>query len=114
MMKKDLDRLVNAGLLRPLIDSSEWLVPEDEPVTERKSGYIVSFLPFHERGVGVPPHDFFCAVLFHYGCELHHLNPNGIQQLSTFVALCECFLGVEPNFALWKYFFSARLMRCKV
>lgn len=114
VMKKDLDRLVDAGLLRPLIEGNEWLVPEQESSPEWKVGYIVSFVHFYERGVGVPPHDFFCAVLFHYGCELDHLNPNGIQQVSTFLVLCEDFLGVSPNFTLWKHFFSTRLMWCRL
>lgn len=53
-------------------------------------------------------------MLFHYGCELHYLNPNGIQQLSIFVVLCDGFLGVEPNFVLWKNFFSPWLHRGRV
>lgn len=53
-------------------------------------------------------------MLLQYSCELHHLNPNGIQQLSIFVTLCEGFLVVEPHFGLWKSFFSARLQRRKV
>lgn len=78
VVKKDLDELVAAELLHPLADGSEWLVPRDEPVPDMNDSYVVSFTPFHEQGVAVPPHDFLHAVLFHYGCELHHLNPSGI------------------------------------
>lgn len=27
--------------------------------------------------------------------------------MSIFITLCECYLGVEPHFLLWDYFFSA-------
>jgi hypothetical protein len=28
----------------------------------------------------------------------------------VFIALCEGYLGVEPNFTLWKYFFYVELL----
>lgn len=45
-------------------------------------------------------------MLHYYGIELQHLNPNEIQHISAFVALCDGYLGIEPNFSLWKYFFT--------
>lgn len=64
---------------------------------EKKVGYVASFIQFHERGVAVPPHDFFHVVLFHYDCELHHLNSNGIQQLSIFVASWRVSWALSPT-----------------
>lgn len=55
VLRKDLDALVSTSLLCPLIDGTEWIVPGSEPAPERKPGYIVSFIPFHERGVATPP-----------------------------------------------------------
>ena len=37
------------------------------------------------------------------------MNPNGIQHISAFVVLCEGYLGIEPHFELWKYFFAIEL-----
>lgn len=71
-------------------------------------GYIVSFVPFHERGLGSPGNDFFCALLFHYEVELHHLNPNGLQQIATLVALCKGYMGVLACLKLFRYFFAVQ------
>ena len=43
--------------------------------------------------------------------ELQHLNPNGIQHIAAFVALCEGFLGISPHFDLWWYFFAVTLLK---
>ncbi|KAK1681225.1 hypothetical protein QYE76_042073 [Lolium multiflorum] len=40
--------------------------------------------------------------------RLHHLTPNSILHISIFITLCECFLGVQPNWALWKRIFCIR------
>ena len=60
-----------------------------------------------------PPHRFLRGLLHYYGLELQHLNPNGIQYISAFVALCEGYLGIEPHFELWKYFFTVELQKKK-
>jgi hypothetical protein len=36
------------------------------------------------------------------------LNPNTILDLTCFVTLCECFLGIEPHWALWRRIFLIR------
>lgn len=108
---RELEALVEAGLLRPQGVLREWMLPMGESKPAPPPGYVVSFLPFHERGVGTPAHDFFRALLHFYEAELHHLNPNGVQQIATFVALCEGFLGVGPCLDLFRYFFSASLYR---
>ncbi|KAK1602589.1 hypothetical protein QYE76_016858 [Lolium multiflorum] len=38
----------------------------------------------------------------------HMLTPNSILHVSIFITLCECFLGVQPNWALWKRIFCVR------
>jgi hypothetical protein len=37
--------------------------------------------------------------------ELVHLNPNSILQIMVFVHRCEAFLGIPPNFPLFKHYF---------
>jgi hypothetical protein len=38
---------------------------------------------------------------------MQNLNPNSILQIGVLIALCEGYLGIRPNFALWKYYFCA-------
>ena len=84
----------------------EWIVPSGEDEPSPPDDYVVSFVPFHERGLVTPPHRFFRGLLHYYGLELQHLNPNRIQHISAFVTLCEGYLGIEPHFELWKYLFA--------
>ena len=84
----------------------EWLVPSHDEVSMSSNGYIVSFAPFHERGLTIPPHPFFRGLLHHYRIELQHLNPNGIQHVVAFIVMCEGYLGIELHFELWRYFFA--------
>jgi hypothetical protein len=58
---------------------------------------------FHEQGFRTLVSDFFRGLLHHYGIELQNLNPNSILQIAVFLALCEGYLCIKPNFALWKY-----------
>ena len=91
----------------------EWLVPNREDASAPPDGYIVSFTPFHERGLAVPPHPFVRGLLHHYQIKLQHLNPNGIQHIVAFIVMCEGYLGIEPHFELWRYFFSISLIKKK-
>jgi hypothetical protein len=35
----------------------------------------------------------------------------GIWHMAAFVTLCEAYMGIEPHFNLWNYFFHARLQQ---
>jgi hypothetical protein len=72
---EQLLRLVEASQLPPLTDAVEWIIPADESVPRSPAGYVVSFVAFHERGFSVPVGR---GVLFPYGLQLQHLNPNNI------------------------------------
>ena len=89
----------------------EWLVlgQEDAPVSP--DSYVISFAPLHKCRLVVSPHPFFRGLLHHYQIELQHLNPNGIQHITTFIAMCEGYLGIEPHFELWRYLFSISLIK---
>jgi hypothetical protein len=106
----DLEAIVADGLLRPLSGGPqpEWMVPSEADPTP-PPGYVVSFIPFHERAFGVPASRFMRALLHYYGVELHNFNPNSIAQAAIFVAVCEGFLGIDPHWDLWTHLFSAEL-----
>jgi hypothetical protein len=82
--QRDANDLIQRGLLHP--------------------GYIVSFAHFHERGFRISASKFFWGLLHYYGIKLQNLNPNSVLQITAFVALCEGYLGINPNFALWRYY----------
>jgi hypothetical protein len=77
---EDLETLIADGLLRPLfvVLQPEWMAPSSEADPTPPPGYVLSLIPFHERGFGVPASRFMRALLHHYGVELHNLNPNSI------------------------------------
>lgn len=104
-----LNGMVSKGLLPPLTSVEEWIPADSEAIPDPPPGYVVSFVVFHERGLRVPPLPFFVDLLRYYDVLLHHLTPNNIHHLSAFVALCEGYLGIEPHFNLWRYFFKVQL-----
>jgi hypothetical protein len=107
-----LNQLVTAGQLAVNEDGrpAEWIVPparDQEP--NPPSGYVVSFIRFHERGFAVPASRFMRALCHHYGVELHNFTPNAISQAATFVGVCEVYLGIPVNWDLWIHLFRAEL-----
>jgi hypothetical protein len=68
-------------------------------------GFVVSFMAFHERSFSVPAGRFIRGVLFEYGLQLQQLNPNNIQQMEAFEAMCEGYLGISAHWHLFRYFF---------
>jgi len=79
----------------------------DVPPHEGDQETIV-FKDYILRGFGIPSFDFFHGLLFHCGIQAHHLNPNSILYISIFVHLCKTFLGIEPHFDLFQYFFPSK------
>ncbi|KAK1686830.1 hypothetical protein QYE76_047678 [Lolium multiflorum] len=79
--------------------------PSEESYPTPPMGYRVSFVDHLIRGLSAPIHPFLRGLLFIYGLQLHHLTPNSILHISIFITLCEAFLGVQPNWALWKRIF---------
>jgi hypothetical protein len=49
------------------------------------------------------------GLCYHYGVELHNFAPNEISQAATFVGVCEGFLGIPVNWALWVHLFRVEL-----
>jgi hypothetical protein len=106
---EELEALISDGLLRPLSDrlQPECLAPGSEADPTPPPGYVVSFIPFHERGFEMPASRFMRALPHYYGVELHNFNPNSIAQAAIFAAVCEGFLGIDPHWDLWAHLFSA-------
>ena len=67
-----MEGLIKHGLLCGSTDAVEWLVPDREDASAPPDGYVVSFAPFHERGLAVPPYPFFWGLLHHYQIELQY------------------------------------------
>ncbi|KAE8791231.1 hypothetical protein D1007_34361 [Hordeum vulgare] len=65
-----------------------------------QEGEVVVFDEHFYRGFGLPPSTFFANFLTFFGLQPHHLAPNSILQLASFVVLCEGFLGIEPRLDL--------------
>jgi hypothetical protein len=86
-------------------------VSEDPAYLILAGEYVMACMAFYERGFGMPSYQFLCSLLQFYGLELHQLTPSGILHMAVFVTLCEAYMGIEPHFNLWNYFFCARLQQ---
>ena len=99
--------LVEEHLLQPRKEI-HWRRSEGESFTHKGVDESVVFHPHVLRGLGFPVSDFFRGLLHHWGIQVHHLTPNSILHISIFVHLCEAFLGIEPHFDLFQYFFHLK------
>jgi hypothetical protein len=99
--------LVECGFLRPKAEL-EWKAPTGQRFPTEDDKEQVIFASFFERGFSVPTGDFFRGLLYYYKLELVHLVPNSITIVSSFIHLCDVFLGIPPHFVLWRYFFNVK------
>jgi hypothetical protein len=49
-----------------LLHEGEYLLPGSKGVLEPSTGFMVSFVQFHERGFTMPPHTFLVGLLHQY------------------------------------------------
>jgi hypothetical protein len=103
---KELSQAEKMGLLKNT--PAESLAAGPEIIPRPPPGFWVIFIAFLLRGLSLPPHPFLHGLLFAYGIQLHDLNPNTILHIACFITLCECFLGIEPHWALWRRIFAIR------
>jgi hypothetical protein len=106
MGSKEMSAAEKIGLLKN--DPAESLAVGPEIIPRPPPGFWVIFLGFLLRGLSLPPHPFLRGLPFAYGVQLHDLNPNTILHNACFIMLCECFLGVEPHWVLWRRIFMIR------
>jgi hypothetical protein len=62
---KRMEGLVKRSLLCARTKAMEWLVPDNEEAPTLPDDDIVSFTPFHEHGLTMPPHKFLQGLLHH-------------------------------------------------
>jgi hypothetical protein len=103
----DLNRLVSEGLLQDK-NLVNWPPSFHEPFPMENVDEIVTFYHFAERGLALPSCSFFRGILYYYGLELRHLNPNSICHISIFIHFCEAFLGIEPHWDLFRFLFRVK------
>ncbi|KAK1608248.1 hypothetical protein QYE76_031921 [Lolium multiflorum] len=102
---QDVNLLKRLGLMKK---EDAIRFPSEESYPNPPMEYRVSFVDHLIRGLSTPIHDFLRGLLFVYGIQLHQLTPNSILHISIFITLCECFLGITPNWVLWKRIFCLR------
>jgi hypothetical protein len=117
------------GEIHELADFKKTTVTEDDRRVYNDRGWLtgnlVSFIPevdvstiegstiicFESQlaaGVGLPPNKFLSSIMNYLRCSLVHLNSNAILALSSFVMLCECWLGIYSDTSLfWCYYSPA-------
>ena len=79
---------------------------ESFPITNTDD--VVVFEPFFYRGFSLLTSRFSRGLLHWYRIELFNFNPNSILHISSFIHLCEAFLGVRPHFNLFRFLFSLK------
>src|SRR4051812_25136450 len=67
------------------------------------------FAVFFSCGLCPPFSQFFCDIMNTYGFHLLDFTPNAVLTMAVFAHLCENFVGVHPNVALFRHFFSPRV-----
>jgi hypothetical protein len=103
----DLQSLVDECLLQRKV-IVQWCPAKGDVRSFENVKETILFQHFVERGLGIPTCDFLHGLLFHYGIQLHHLNPNSILHIAIFVQFYEACLGIEPHFGLFCYLFHLK------
>jgi hypothetical protein len=75
-------------------------IPEVDVLNVHDSS-VLCFEPYLLVGLGLPPSKFLAAIMNYLGCLLDHFNVNAIAVPSSFVMLCECWLGIPPDSSLF-------------
>jgi hypothetical protein len=76
----------------------------DVPTVEGST--IICFESQLAARVGLPPSKFLSSIMNYLGYSLVHLNSNTVSALSSFVMLCECWLGIPSDTSLFWYYYS--------
>jgi hypothetical protein len=103
---KEISNTEKISLLKN--DPAKSLAAGPEIIPRPPPSFLVIFVAFMLWGLSLPPHPFLHGLLFAYGIQLHDQNPNTILHIACFITLCECFLGIEPHWALWHQIFAIR------
>src|SRR3954470_12151219 len=104
--ESDLRKIRERGLIPR--DREAVKLPGNEVIPRPPAGYRVMFLAFVIRGFSFPVHNFLRGLLFLYDIQLHHLSPNSLLHIACFITFCECWLGIEPHFGLFRKLYSVK------
>ena len=99
LQESDIQDMVERGIL-PEKQISRWRCCFGEEFPSEDPDQTVMFESFYKKGFALPTGAFFRGLLFFYGLEVTHLNPNSIAQITIFIHLCEAFQGIAPHFNL--------------
>ena len=95
--ESNLETLVSAGLL-PEKSIIQWRPALGEDRSYENMGEIVTFVPYSERGLGLPCSFFFSRLLRYYRIQLHHLTPNSFCSHFYLRAFVRSFSGHRAPF----------------
>ena len=104
-----LKAFIAKGFLSPK-EAAHRRAPRREEFPQPRPNEVVSFLTFHEHGLGYPVHWFLCGLLNEWGLELQHLNSTRVLHITGFVTVCEAFLRMEPHVDFFRWLFSGRTL----
>jgi hypothetical protein len=83
-----------------LTDNLVSFIPKiDVPTVDGST--IICFESELAAGLGLPPSKFLSSIMNYLGCSLVHLNLNVVSTFSSFVMLCECWLGIPLDTSLF-------------
>jgi hypothetical protein len=71
----------------------------DVPIVEGFT--ILCFESQLSARLGLPPSKFLSSTMNYLKCSLVRLNTNVVYALTSFVMLCECWLGIPPDTSLF-------------
>ncbi|KAE8809971.1 hypothetical protein D1007_13290 [Hordeum vulgare] len=109
----NIEALRYRRMLPPATIVAAW-VPGAEAAPTPAEGEVVVFEEHFYHGFGLPASDFFACFLTFFGLQPHHLVPNIILQLASFVVLCKGFLGIEICLDLWQKLFFFKQQSVKM
>ena len=85
------------------------VLPEEEISQAPKGNEQVVFRSHFLRSFGLPVSGFLRSFLDFNNLQPHHLMPNAVTLLSTFVTACEGYISILPTLELWGAFFYGKL-----
>ena len=92
---RDTRRLPDAGYVKARVP------PAGEISPAPGEGERVVFGSHFIRGFGLLVSSFLCLFLEFYHLQPHHITPNTVMLLSSFVTMCKGYLGILPTIELW-------------
>src|SRR4051812_7137266 len=79
-------------------DISHRLPAQGQAIPSPQPDESVVFMSHFLRWLGFPMDPFVRGLMFYYGLEFHDLAPESILHVSSFIVVCEAFLGFTPHF----------------